>query len=97
MLNDFTNRSYTGSFDFVNLQDDFLFPEKTNLYVSIGTGKRDARISSDSQLFGQLNLNHIIKLNQKNSLFISSQNYILLSNNYLTNELYRFGGVKSIR
>lgn len=97
LLNDFTNRFYTSSFDFVNLQDDFLFPEKTNLLVSIGTGKRDSKASSDSQFFGQLNLNHIIKLNQKNSLFISSQNYFLFSNNYLTNELYRFGGVKSIR
>jgi hemolysin activation/secretion protein len=97
LLNDFTNRFYTGSFDFINLQDDFLFPEKTNLFVSIGTGKRDVKTSPDSQLFGQLNLNHIIKLNQKNSLFVSLQNYFLLSNNYLTNELYRFGGVKSIR
>lgn len=97
LLNDFTNRFYTGSFDFINLQEDFLFPEKTNLFVSIGTGKREAKTSSDSQFFGQLNLNHIIKLNQKNSLYVSLQNYILLSNNYLTNELYRFGGIKSIR
>ena len=97
LLNDFTNRFYTGSFDFINLQDDYLFPEKTNLFVSIGTGKRDSKASSNSQFFGQLNFYHTIKLNQKNSLFVSLQNYILLSNNYLTNELYRFGGVKSIR
>ncbi|MBL7887523.1 MAG: hypothetical protein JNJ52_12300 [Flavobacterium sp.] len=97
LLNDFKNHFYTSSFYYVHQQDDFLFPEKTNLFASIGTGKRNAKTSSDSQFFGQLNMNHIIKLNQKNSLFVSLQNYILLSNNYLTNELYRFGGIKSIR
>jgi hemolysin activation/secretion protein len=36
-------------------------------------------------------------LNQKNNISLRSQNYYLKSDTYLTNELYRFGGINSIR
>ena len=36
-------------------------------------------------------------MNSKNSISIKSQNYYLKSNQYIINELYRFGGVNSIR
>ncbi len=97
LLNDFTNRFYTSSFEHIHLQDDPLFTEKTNLFATVGTGKRDAKTVSNSQFFTQINLSHIFNLNAKNSIYLSSQNYFLLSNNYLTNELFRFGGIKSIR
>jgi hypothetical protein len=36
-------------------------------------------------------------LNKKNYINIKTQNYFLESNTYITNELYRFGGINSIR
>jgi hemolysin activation/secretion protein len=36
-------------------------------------------------------------LNKKNCININYQNYFLKSDRYIINELYRFGGVKSIR
>ena len=36
-------------------------------------------------------------INEKNIINIKNQNYYLKSKNYLTNELYRFGGINSIR
>jgi len=36
-------------------------------------------------------------LNDKNSFNIKSQNFYLQSENYIINELYRFGGINSIR
>ncbi len=97
LLNDFTNNFITTSFEHVNLTDDFLFPEKSFFFLKLGMGKRDSKFSSNSQFLGQLNVNHIFEFNAKNSLFLSSQNYFLQSETYLTNELFRFGGIKSIR
>jgi hemolysin activation/secretion protein len=81
--------------DFKN--DDFLFPEKTNISLKLGAGKRDSKLISDNQFFGSLNLKQNFYLNQKNILNIESQNFYLQSNNYIVNELYRFGGINSIR
>jgi len=97
LLNDFTNNFITSSFEYVTVKDDFLFPEKTFFFLKIGVGKRDSKFNSNSQFLGQLNVNHIFEFNPKNSLYVSSQNYFLQSDTYLTNELFRFGGIKSIR
>jgi hemolysin activation/secretion protein len=97
LLNDFTNNFITTSFEHVNLTDDFLFPEKTFFFLKLGMGKRDSKFNSNSQFLAQLNVSHILEFNSKNSLFLSSQNYYLQSETFLTNELFRFGGIKSIR
>ena len=44
-----------------------------------------------------MNFNHNIYLNAKNVVNIKSQNYYLQSSSYIINELYRFGGINSIR
>ena len=75
----------------------FLFPDSTSLNVKIGTGKRDSKLESNSQFFGNLNLSHNIYLNTKNVVNIKSQNFYLQSSSYIINELYRFGGINSIR
>ena len=36
-------------------------------------------------------------MNQKNSILIKNQSYYLQSDDYVINELYRFGGINSIR
>ena len=48
-------------------------------------------------MFTSIDLKHNFYLNSKNSISIKSQNYYLKSNQYIINELYRFGGVNSIR
>jgi hemolysin activation/secretion protein len=40
---------------------------------------------------------HNFYLNPKNCININYQNYLLKSNAFIINELYRFGGTKSIR
>ena len=97
LLNDFNNYFFTSSFDFKNTREDLLFPEKSSLNLKIGYGKRESKIDSSNQFSGNLNLNYILDLNKKNSLYVSTHNYFLQSDSYLTNELFRFGGIKSIR
>lgn len=97
-LSDFDNSYITTALEFVDFKnDDFLFPEKTNINLKLGTGKRDSKLISDNQLFGSLNLKHNLYLNQKNIINIKSQNFYLQSKNYIVNELSRFGGINSIR
>lgn len=97
-LNDFTNTFLTSTYEFVQFKnDDFLFPEKTNFNLKIGTGNRDAKLQSNSQFFGKLNLKYNFYLNQKNIFNIKSQNFYLQSDSYIINELQRFGGINSIR
>ena len=102
LLNDFNNQFVTLNYEYFNFSDSnnksyYLFPERTILNVKFGTGKRDAKLASDSQFFGNLSISHNIFLNPKNVVNLKSQNYYLQSNSYIINELYRFGGINSIR
>jgi hypothetical protein len=97
-LSDFENQFITSTFEFVNYKpDDFLFPEKSNYVIKLGTGKRESQFQSNNQFFGSLNLKHNFYLNNKNVVNIKSQNFYLQSEEYIINELYRFGGINSIR
>lgn len=96
-ISDYKNSFFTTNFDFINFKtDDLLFPEKTRIDLKIGLGSRKS-LENNNQSFFNMNLLHNLYLNQKNSFNVKSQNYFLKSNTYLTNELYRFGGIQSIR
>ena len=97
-LNDFTNTFLTTSFEHVTFsQDNFIFPERTKVFTKIGLGNRTISSTKSNQFFGQLEVSHHFELNQKNSILIKNQSYYLQSDDYIINELYRFGGINSIR
>ena len=97
-LNDFTNTFLTLSFEHLELNpDSFIFPEKAKVYVKFGTGNRTIASQKTSQFFTQLDLNYNFNLNSKNSIFVRNQTFYLQSDDYIINELFRFGGINSIR
>ena len=97
-LNDFTNIFFTTSFEYVTFsKDNSIFPERTKVFVKIGQGNRTILSTKSNQFFGQLEVNHHFELSQKNSILIKNQSYYLQSDDYIINELYRFGGINSIR
>ncbi len=97
-ISDYKNTFVTTNFEFIDFKtDDFLFPEKTRANLKAGVGSRDSKTDSNQQLFIELNLKHNIYLDKKNVITIKSQNYFLKSDTYIINELYRFGGINSIR
>ncbi len=97
-LKDYTNHFTTVSLDYIDYKnDDFLFPDKTNINLKIGTGKRNANALQNNQFFSSLNFKHNFYLNPKNCISIKSQNYYLISAQYIINELKQFGGINSIR
>ncbi len=98
VLSDFENTFLTTTFEYTDFKtDDLLFPEKTNSSIKLGTGSRKTTLITDTQFFVSLNIKHNFYLNPNNIISIKSQNSYLKSNNYITNELYRFGGINSIR
>ena len=97
-LNDFTNTFLTSSFEHLELNpDSFIFPEKSKVFVKFGTGNRTIASQKTSQFFTQLDMNYNFNLNSKNSIFVRNQTFYLQSDDYIINELFRFGGINSIR
>ena len=97
-LNDFENSFITSNFEFLNFKnDDFLFPEKTTINLKVGVGKRNSNLETNNQFFGNFSVKHNFYLNNKNIISLKSQNYYLQSDSYIINELFRFGGINSIR
>lgn len=103
LVSDYKNQFITTGFYYskIALSNNF-FPEKTKIDLRAGTGKRNTpnqpnTNSNEKQYFLNLNITHNFTLNPKNIINLRSQNYYLKSDTYLINELFRFGGLNSIR
>ncbi len=78
-------------------QNKILFPIKTAISIDAGIGIRDTEGKTEDQLRVEATLNNIFNLNFKNSIFLQNITSVLFSDTYLVNELFRFGGINSIR
>ena len=77
--------------------DDSLFPDKFSILTKFGIGDRTTSSIKTNQFFAQFQIQQLLELNKKNYIHLKSDTYFLQSTNYYTNELYRFGGIQSIR
>ncbi len=97
-LDDYRTNLYGLNYRYTILNDDLLYPTKFNFDVHAYIGSRKiVNLRKNSQTRINLNTQYIFNLNFKNSIFVHNTNGILLSDNFLTNELFRIGGVNSIR
>jgi len=102
-LSDYKNSFLTSNYEFTKTNyTAMIFPIKSYLSLNIGTGKRTTNEtntinSSTKQSFISFNIMNNFVINDKNYLNIKSQNYFLQSKTYLINELFRFGGINSVR
>jgi len=97
-ISDYTNSFFTTNFEFTDFKNnDFLFPEKTRINIKAGYGTRISKLETNKQLFFNIDLKHNLYLDDKNSFNLKSQNYYLISDQFILNELYRYGGITSIR
>jgi hypothetical protein len=78
-------------------QEDNLFPVKATIGLQIGLGRKKTDLANEQQYSISAQGSYIINLNPQNSFYIANQNGFLQSDTYLTNELYRIGGINSIR
>jgi hypothetical protein len=97
-VSDYNSKFWTASYDLdIFNPTDFFFRKKTLVSARAGTGSRDSKAGNSGQYFAQLYVSHNLYLNAKNIVNIKSQSFYLNSNNYISNELQRFGGINSIR
>ncbi|AWA28713.1 hypothetical protein HYN48_00650 [Flavobacterium magnum] len=97
-LSDYKNSFVTADFEYRDFRSgDFLFPEQSKLSLKAGNGSRRSKLHSDQQAFVSLDAFHNVYLDEKNIFNIRTQDYYLKSGMYIINELYRFGGINSVR
>lgn len=96
----YSNRFITGSFELSNSKDQLsLSGKETFLHVNLGFGQRQTNTQSESsnQLLTQIHFKQIAIFSQKIHLLTNTKAFILRSPTYIQNELYRFGGLNSLR
>ncbi len=96
-IEDYTARYFLSGVTYRKLQASQLFPLKTLISIEIEIGTREKDSLREDQLRGVAIAHHTIQLNRENSIFIKNTTGALFSDTYLINELFRFGGINSIR
>jgi len=97
LVTDYTSAFFIFGGQFTKQQNNSLFPIKTSARISNEIGSRKIGDLSTNQFRTKLKANHIFQLNDFNSIYLNNQTELLTSDNYLINELVRFGGINSIR
>ncbi|WP_299111764.1 POTRA domain-containing protein [uncultured Winogradskyella sp.] len=98
ILNDYTTNYYTLQYNYTRTQPlDPLFPINFWFDFSSSFGNRDNNLGKQKQSVFSFDTYKIFNLNNKNSIYTRLNGATLTSNDYLDNELFRFGGINSIR
>ncbi|NND51068.1 MAG: hypothetical protein HKN54_01600 [Flavobacteriaceae bacterium] len=76
---------------------NLLFPVNFRFFAKFGFGQRHLQNDTEAQQSFALDVSKIINLNPKNSIYLKASGAGLFTDNLLSNELLRFGGINSIR
>jgi outer membrane protein assembly factor BamA len=97
-IQDFNSFFYNLGYEYVKKQhNNLLFPNNFVFDIKIGLGSREFKTFTEKQTLFNLNTFKIFNLNTKNSIYLRLHGAVINSDSFLTNELVRFGGIKSIR
>ena len=97
IVDDYTSKFFQAGLTYKRQQSNNLFPLKTIFEINTEFGSRQNKNKKESQIRIDALILHIFNLNYKNSIYFQSNTKMLTSDSFLTNELYRFGGINSIR
>ena len=97
-IQDYNSVFYGLGYEFTKRQQySILFPINFVFNLKVGFGSREFDNTTEKQTLFNLNTFKIFNLNTKNSVYLKLNGAGLTSDIFLTNELFRFGGIKSIR
>ncbi|MDC7995987.1 POTRA domain-containing protein [Altibacter sp. HG106] len=96
-VEDYKGRYAIGGLAYTQRQPNPLFPQKSAINLEGEWGTRERDTLTENQFRIRSIAHYIINLNRENSFFIQNTTALLDSDSFLTNELFRFGGITSIR
>lgn len=97
-ITDYNTTFFETQYNYTNRTlKNLLFPIKTFAEVQLAFGNRTISTNKQKQSRFKTKAQHSFYLNAKNSIFTKLEAAALISDNYLDNELFRFGGINSIR
>ena len=97
-VEDYNSTFYSIRYEVLKRQyNNFLFPINFAFDIKTGFGfKKVEGIKEDQKIFS-LNTYKIFNLNNRNSIYLRMKSEGIISDSYLVNELFRFGGINTIR
>ena len=97
-LNDYNATFYNLKYEYIfRRQDNFLFPINFSFIANTAFGGRTSNNLKTKQSLLTLSSFKTFQLNNTNSIYLKLAGDYLISDDYLENELRRFGGINSIR
>lgn len=96
-IQDYKSDYILAGFNYTRHQYNLLFPIRGQLNLHSEIGQRKMGDASESQIRLTGVINRIFNLNIHNSIFLQNHTSWISSDTFLTNELFRFGGINSIR
>ncbi len=96
-VENYTSKFLLAGLSYTETQNNILFPIKSNFHLDTEIGSKETKNNNEPQIRASLLMQHIFNLNYKNSIYLKNDTEVLNSDNYLINELFRFGGINSIR
>lgn len=97
-ISDYTSTRYSIAYSYKSSQrNNKLFPFKHSFYVESGIGNRKINDATEKQSIIILDAFKVFNLNSSNSIYTKVSGASLFSDSYVENELFRFGGINSIR
>lgn len=98
VIEDYSSFFYSLNYNYIQPQyADPLFPVNFFIDFTIGQGTRNSDIENLSQTKIKLDSYKLFNFNDRNSIYVRAQGAALVSDNFFDNELFRFGGINSIR
>lgn len=94
---DYQTTFFTANYNYISVQSDRLFPINFWIDFNAALGNRSSNEQKLQQQRFNLETYKIFNLNQRNSIFGRITGGYLISDNYFDNELFRLGGINSIR
>lgn len=97
-VKDFNSEFYTLNYEYIDRNNrNLLYQIKSQLNLQLGLGDRSFETVNTAQKLIKLESSKILTLNETNSIYLRLNGYKLFSDNFLENELARFGGINSLR
>lgn len=98
LVSDYKSNLYNIKYTYNNRQNfKTIFQLKSSFNLEYGLGERQTKNNKEKQNRINLDAFHVFQLNNKNSFYTRITGSLINSSSYLDNELFRFGGINSIR